>query len=324
MKAFVVDADDTDRFRAVELDDPHASGRDLLVEVRAVGINPIDRKARKNRPGQVLGWDAAGVVRAVGPEVKFYRPGDEVYYAGDLTRPGCNAALQLVDERIVGRKPKSLSFVEAAAIPLTALTAWEALFEQLEVRRGTALLMINGGGGVGSIAIQLARLRADMTVIATASRKESVEWVRSMGAQHVVDHRKDLVEQVRALGFERVASIFCAHDTAAHFDAMAELIAPSGRICSIVGVEAPLPVGKLFGKRVAFAWELMFTKAMFRTEDMGSQREILDQVADLIDGGALRCTLNEDGGVLDAEKLAAAHAASEAESMTGKLAFTLG
>ncbi|MEZ4434561.1 MAG: zinc-binding alcohol dehydrogenase family protein [bacterium] len=324
MKAFVVDADDTDRFRAVELDDPIASGRDLLVEVRAVGINPIDRKVRKSRPGQVLGWDAAGVVRAVGPGVKFYRPGDEVYYAGDLTRAGSNAALQLVDERIVGRKPKSLSFVEAAAIPLTALTAWEALFEQLEVRRGTALLMINGAGGVGSIAIQLARLRADMTVIATASRTDSVEWVRAMGAQHVVDHRKDLVEQVRALGFERVPSIFCAHDTAGHFDAMAELVAPSGRICSIVGVEGPLAVGKLFGKRAALVWELMFTKSMFGTDDMGSQREILDQVADLIDGGSLRCTLNDDGGVLDAEKLAEAHAASARESMTGKLAFAMG
>jgi NADPH2:quinone reductase len=323
MKAYVVDADDLDRFRAVELEDPKATGRDLLVEVRAVGLNPIDRKVRRQRPGQVLGWDAAGVVRAVGSEVKFYRPGDAVYYAGDLTRSGCNAELQLVDERIVGRKPRSLSDVEAAALPLTTLTAWEALFELLEVRRGTPLLMINGAGGVGSIAIQLAKLRADMTVIATASRSESVEWVRAMGAQHVVDHRKDLVTQVRALGFERVPSIFCAHGTDQHFAAMAELVAPGGRICSIVNAEAPLPMAQLFGKRASFSWELMFSKSMFRTDDMGSQREILDQVADLIDSGELDCTLNGEGSVLSAEALAAAHAESAQESMTGKRAFLM-
>lgn len=324
MRAFVVDADDTARFRAVEMDDPKPSGRDLLVEVRGVGINPVDRKVRPGRPGQILGWDAAGVVRAVGDDVRFYRPGDEVYYAGDITRPGCNAELHLVDERIVGRKPRTLSFVEAAALPLTALTAWEALFEQLEVRKGEALLMINGAGGVGSMAIQLARLRADMTVIASASRPETVAWVRSMGAQHVVDHRGDLVEQVRALGFEFVPSIFCAYGTDRHFDAMAELVAPSGRICSIVEVSDPLPVGVLFGKRASLSWELMFTKARYGTADMGSQREILDQVADLIDGGELRCTLDEDGGTLDAEALARAHALSEAEAMKGKLAFAMG
>ena len=324
MKAFIVQKDDTTRFEEVELDRPVASGRDLLVEVRAVSLNPVDTKVRDKRAGQVLGWDAAGVVVAVGDGVTGYAVGDEVYYAGDITRPGSNAEFQLVDERIVGKKPASLDWLHAAALPLTALTAWEALYEQLDVKSGRSLLVIGAAGGVGSLAVQLARRISDMRVIGTASRPETIEWTRRMGAQTVINHREDMPAQLKAAGFDSVDYILCCNATEKHFDAMVEMLAPQGGIASIVEVAEPLPVGKLFAKKARFAWELMYTKSMFQTDDMDSQREILDEVATLIDDGVLECTLQRDGGVLSAEALAEAHRVQASGTMIGKQAFRIG
>jgi NADPH2:quinone reductase len=321
MRAWIVDENDADRFRETEIERPAPAGRDVLVRVEAVALNPVDTKVRRDRAGKVLGWDAAGTVVAVGPGVRGFGVGDEVYYAGDITRPGCNAQYQLVDERIVGRKPRSLDHLHAAALPLTALTAWEALFEQLRAREGASLLVINGAGGVGSLAVQLASKLLRMTVIATASRPESVAWVRELGASHTIDHRGDMPAQLRALGREQVEYILCCHDTDLHFGAMCELLAPQGHICSIVGSRGPLDIGKLMRKKASFSWELMFTKAIFQTADMESQRTILDRVAELVDEQTIRCTLQEDGGVLTADALAVAHRRQAAGEMIGKIAF---
>jgi NADPH2:quinone reductase len=321
MRAWIVDENDVDRFREAEIERPAPADRDVLVRVEAVALNPVDTKVRKGRAGKVLGWDASGKVVAVGRDVRGFGVGDEVYYAGDITRPGCNAQYQLVDERIVGRKPRSLDHVHAAALPLTALTAWEALYEQLRAREGASLLVINSAGGVGSLAVQFARKLLRMTVIGTASRPESAAWVRELGAAHTIDHRGDMPAQLRALGREHVDYILCCHGTDGHFDAMCEVLAPQGHICSIVEPAGPLAIGKLMRKKASFSWELMFTKAIFKTPDMESQRTILDRVAALVDDETIRCTLHEDGGVLTAEALATAHRRQAAGEMIGKIAF---
>jgi NADPH2:quinone reductase len=321
MTAWIVDETDLDRFREVEMERPTPAGSDLLVRVEAVALNPVDTKVRKSRAGKVLGWDASGRVEAVGSDGRGFAVGDEVYYAGDLTRQGCNAQYQLVDERIVGHKPRSLDHLHAAALPLTALTAWEALYEQLRVREGASLLVINSAGGVGSLAVQLARKLSGMTVIGTASRPESASWALDLGAHHIIDHRGDMPAQLRALGLEHVDYILCCHGTAAHFDAMCEMLAPQGHICSIVEASEPLAIGKLMRKKASFSWELMFTKAIFQTPDMDTQRAILDRVAALVDDATLRCTLHEDGGALSAEALATAHRRQAAGEMIGKIAF---
>lgn len=321
MRAWMVDENDVERFREAEIERPAPEGRDVLVRVEAVALNPVDTKVRKSRAGKVLGWDASGKVVAVGREVRGFVVGDEVYYAGDITRPGCNAQYQLVDERIVGRKPRSLDHLHAAALPLTALTAWEALFEQLRCREGASLLVINSAGGVGSLAVQLARKLLRMTVIGTASRPEGAAWARELGAAHTIDHRGDMPAALRALGREHVDYILCCHGTDSHFDAMCEMLAPQGHICSIVEPTGPLAVGKLMRKKASFSWELMFTKAIFKTPDMESQRTILDRVAGLVDDETVRSTLNEDGGVLTADALATAHRRQAAGEMIGKIAF---
>ncbi len=255
----------------MEIDRPTATGRDLLVKIEAIAVNPVDTKVRAPKPQvepapRVLGWDAAGTVAAVGPEVTLFKLGDPVYYAGSITRPGTNAEYHLVDERIVGHKPASLDFANAAALPLTAITAWEALFDRLGVspkgeHAGRSVLIIGGAGGVGSIGIQLAKVLAGLTVIATASRPESQEWCRRLGADHTVDHRGDLPAQLKALGFAGVDYILCFNDTDGHFPAMAELIAPQGKICTIVENARPLPVERLKSKSATFVWEFMFTRA---------------------------------------------------------------
>jgi zinc-binding alcohol dehydrogenase family protein len=321
MRAWIVDENDVDRFRETTLERPAPAGRDLLVKVEAVALNPVDTKVRKSRPGKVLGWDASGTIVAVGDAVRGFAVGDEVYYAGDIGRAGSNAQYQLVDERIVGRKPRSLSHLEAAALPLTALTAWEGLYEQLRVREGASLLVINAAGGVGSLAVQMAKRLSRMAVIGTASRPESVTWVRGLGADHTIDHRGDMPAQLRALGRQHVDYILCCHGTDAHFAAMCEMLAPQGHICSIVGATGPLEIGKLMQKKASFSWELMFTKAIFQTPDMDSQRAILDRVAALIDDQTLRCTLKQDGDVLTAEGLTEAHRRQAASEMIGKIAF---
>jgi zinc-binding alcohol dehydrogenase family protein len=321
---------DTQSLFDTELPKPVPIGHDLLVRVEAVSVNPVDTKVRApkaqvEKNPRVLGWDAAGVVEAIGPDVKRFKPGDEVYYAGDITRSGSNAEFQLVDERIVGHKPHTLSFAEAAAMPLTALTAWEALFDRLHIDRQGAhheqsLFIIGGAGGVGSIAIQLARL-AGLVVIASASRPETREWVTSLGAQHVVDHRQHLPTQLGALNFACVHFIANFNDTDIYWSIMAELIRPQGKIVSIVENKNPTDLGLLKSKSATFSWEFMFTRAMFQTPDMDAQGIILDEIATLIDAKKLRTTLTETLTPINAANLRQAHARLESGRNIGKLAL---
>jgi zinc-binding alcohol dehydrogenase family protein len=255
----------------VELPQPEPGPRDLLVEIKAVSLNPVDTKVRMRaqpEPGgvKVLGFDAAGIVRAVGRDVSRFKPGDEVYYAGAITQPGTNAEYHVVDERLVGSKPQSLGFEEAAALPLTTLTAWETLFDRLEVKRpvkgaANAILIVGGAGGVGSIAIQLARRLTNLTVIATASRPETQDWCRELGAHHVIDHGQPLAAQVEALGIGAPAFVFSITHTDIHFPEIAKTIAPQGRFALIDDPKAPLDISLLKGKSISTHWESMFTRS---------------------------------------------------------------
>ena len=323
--------DDPQSLFDVELDPPLAQGRDLLVRVEAVSVNPVDTKVRAPKPQveaqpKVLGYDAAGVVEAVGAEVTMFRPGDAVYYAGDITRPGSNAQLQLVDERIVARKPGSLDFAQAAALPLTALTAWELLFERMGYAfegggAGRILLVIGGAGGVGSIAIQLARL-AGFTVVATASREETAQWCRELGASHVVDHRQPLAPQLQALGFEHVDAALNLADTDRYWTELGELLAPLGRVGLIVEPAGALRIGDPYkAKCIGIHWEMMFARARYRTADMDEQGRILARVAALVDEGRLRGTLRETLSPIDAANLREAHRRLESGRSIGKLAL---
>ncbi|MDF3837422.1 zinc-binding alcohol dehydrogenase family protein [Cupriavidus basilensis] len=313
----------------VEIATPVPEGRDLLVKVEAIAVNPVDTKVRAPKgkvesAPRVLGWDAAGTVSAVGPDVTLFKVGDPVFYAGSITRPGANSEYHLVDERIVGHKPASLDFAHAAALPLTAITAWEALFDRLGVsprgeHAGRSVLVIGGAGGVGSIGIQLAKTLAGLTVIATASRPESAAWCRKLGADHTIDHRGDMPAQLRGLGFAEVDYILCFNDTDRHFGAMAAVIAPQGKICSIVENSGALPVGDLKTKSASFVWEFMFTRSMFGTADMVEQHRLLNEVARLIDAGRLQTTLGEHLGRIDAANLRRAHAMLEGGQTIGKL-----
>lgn len=313
----------------ITLDAPAAARRDLLVEVRAVAVNPVDTKVRSPKDQveatpRVLGWDAAGVVKAVGDEVTLFRPGDEVYYAGSIARPGCNSELHLVDERIVGRKPRTLGFAEAAALPLTTLTAWEVLFDRLGVsragaHRGASVLVIGGAGGVGSIAIQLAKRLAGLRVIATASRPESTRWAQDLGADDVIDHTRPLAEQLRDLGAPEVDFILCLTAPDPYVPALAPIIKPQGKIGLIVEPKGPLPIGSLMRKSATIAWELMFTRALFETPDMAEQHAILNATADLVERGDLKTTLAHHLGAITAANLRRAHQTLEAGHATGKI-----
>jgi zinc-binding alcohol dehydrogenase family protein len=317
----------------ITLPQPVATGRDLLVRVAAVSVNPVDTKVRKSAtPAEgeyrVLGWDASGIVEAVGPQVRLFKPGDAVFYAGAIGRSGTNAQYHLVDERIVGPKPASLSHSEAAALPLTAITAWEALFDRLEVARpvpgaANALLVIGGAGGVGSMAIQLARSVPGLIVIATASRPETKEWVTGLGAHHVVDHTKPLAEQIAGLGLGGApAFVFSTTQTHEHFDAIVEVIAPQGRFALIDDPES-IDVRKLKRKSVSLHWELMFTRSLFETPDLIRQHELLAEVSKRVDAGQIRTTLAEDFGVLDAANLRRAHALIESGKARGKIVLRM-
>ena len=303
----------------IELPKPVPSGRDLLVKVEAVSVNPVDTKRRMDpaktdaRP-RVLGWDAAGTVEAAGPGATLFKPGDAVYYAGDVTRPGCNSEFHLVDERIVGRKPKSLDFAQAAAIPLTAITAWECFFDRLKVQSSKTILIVGGAGGVGSIGIQIAKI-AGLKVIATASRPDTVAWVKSMGADEVVNHREGLAAQIK----QPMDYIACFNDLDAHWAAIGELIAPQGGIVSIVGNLKPLPMDAIRAKSASLHWELMFTRSRFQTPDMIEQHKLLNQVADWLDSGKLKGTLKETLSPINAANLRAAHAKLESGTTIGKL-----
>jgi alcohol dehydrogenase len=302
-------------FADIELPKPSPSGHDLLVKVEAVSVNPVDYKQRKQASGsRILGWDAAGSVAAVGPEAKLFKVGDEVYYAGDVTRPGCDSEFHLVDERIVGRKPKKLDFAQAAAMPLTSITAWEAFHDRMKVQAGRSILIINGAGGVGSIGIQLAK-HAGLRVIATASRPESKDWVKTIGADDVVDHRKPLAPQVKQADY--VANF--SGDLDAYWDAMAEIVAPQGAVVAIVANTKPLAMDAVRAKSATVCWELMFTRARFKTPDMIEQHRLLNQVADLLDAGKLRCTLKETLSPINGANLKKAHEKLESGAMIGKL-----
>jgi zinc-binding alcohol dehydrogenase family protein len=307
-------------FADVELHKPSPAGRDLLVKVEAISVNPVDYKQRKQATGsRILGWDAAGTVQAVGSETTLFKPGDEVYYAGDVTRPGCNSEFHLVDERIVGRKPNKLDFAHAAAMPLTSITAWEAFFDRLKVQPNKTLLIISGAGGVGSIGIQLARI-AGLRVVATASRPESVAWVKELGAEQVVDHRKPLVPQLAALGHKEVDYIAnFSGELDAYWEAMAELIAPQGAMVAIVGNQKPLPMDLVRLKSATMCWELMFTRPRYQTPDMIEQHRLLNKVAEMLDSGKLRGTLKETLAPINGANLRKAHERLESGTMIGKL-----
>lgn len=321
--------DDADALRDVDLPRPQASGRDLLVEVRAVSVNPVDAKVRRSRraagPGEwhVAGYDAAGVVVETGQDVTRFRPGDEVFYAGAIGRQGTNAEFHLVDERIVGHKPASLDWAEAAAVPLTAITAWETLFDRLDVRKPVpgatpTLLIVGAAGGVGSIAIQLARKLTDLTVIATASRPESADWARNLGAHHVVDHSSALAEQIAALDIGAPGFVFLTTHAAHYLPIAAALIAPQGRVAVIDDPET-LNAMPLKGKSASLHWEMMFTRSSLETADMGEQGALLDQVARLIDAGTLRTTVGGHYGAINAANLRRAHALLESGKARGKI-----
>jgi len=316
--------DDPASLLDVEAPDPKPEGRDLLVEVKAVSVNPVDTKRRMAgmQPGElkILGYDAAGVVKAAGPQATLFRPGDEVYYAGSNQRPGTNSELHLVDERIVGPKPAKLSFAQAAALPLTTITAWEAMFERMGISKtgadaGKRLLILGGAGGVGSIAIQLAKKLARLHVTASASRPESVAWVKQRGADATVDHTKSLAEQ---LGGECDYVLICTN-TDPVFAALPKLAKPQGRICSIVRTLKPVDLAPLQEKSLTFAWEGMFTRSTFQTGDMQAQHDLLAEAARQVDAGALTTTFRESLGRICAENLRMAHRRIEQGHTIGKL-----
>jgi len=325
--AIAIDPTSPANFIAIELPQPDVAEYDLLVEVKAVSVNPVDTKvhqgAQKNglQAPKILGWDASGIVKATGSAVKGFKAGDEVWYAGDITRSGSNATEQLIDSRIVSHKPRSLDWAQAAAMPLTTLTAWEGLFERLRIQDAGAektLLIIGGAGGVGSLAIPFAAQRSNVKVIATASRPESAAWCIERGADLTVNY-KDLKGELAKHGIEQVDFIFCLNDTDGHWAAMGELIAPQGHICTIVENEAPLDMSALKLKSAALHWELMYTRSMFQTPDMAVQGEILQQVADMVDAGTLQTTLSDTLQGLTVESVATAHARVLEGHMQGKL-----
>jgi len=317
MKAVAHTGTDIAALTDIELPRPSPAGHDLLVKVEAVSVNPVDTKQRKagSAAPRVLGWDAAGTVEAAGPDVTLFKRGDAVYYAGDVTRPGCDSEFHLVDERIVGRKPKTLDFAQAAAIPLTAITAWESFFDRMKVQKGRSILIIGGAGGVGSIAIQIAKV-AGLSVIATASRPETVAWCKALGADEVVNHRQNLVGQVKN-PVDYIANFSGELDS--HWPAMAELVAPQGAVLAIVGNTKPIAMDVVRSKSATVCWELMFTRPRFKTPDMIEQHKLLNQVADWLDAGKLRGTLKETLSPINAANLRKAHQRLESGTMIGKL-----
>ena len=309
---------------AYEAAKPELRARDLLVEVCGISVNPVDIKVRNlmtpESGTKVLGYDASGVVREVGSEVCLFSVGDEVFYSGDLTRPGTNSELHAVDERIVGKKPLSLDFAEAAGFPLTSITAWEILFDSFALMegggKGESLLVIGAAGGVGSILVQLAKKLTDLTVIATASRPETCEWVKKMGADQVINHRESLVDQMKDLEIQPryVASL---NGTAEHFPAIVELIKPRGHIAVID--DAPnINISLIKRKSLSFSWEFMFARSMFQTEDIEKQHELLNRVSELIDSGTLISTVTGNFGALSVATLEAAHLQQETGQVIGK------
>ena len=305
---------------------PSPEPNDLLVEVRAVSVNPVDFKVRNNRPPPegdptILGWDAAGVVVETGSAVTQFKAGDEVFYVGEFTRPGTNAEFQLVDERLVGKKPSSIGFADASALPLTSITAWEILFDSYGLKEGDgegeSILVVGGAGGVGSILIQLAKQLTGLTVIATASRPETEAWVKKMGADHVVNHKNPLNEEVKALGLtpKYVAALT---GTDVHFESIVELIKPRGHI-AMIDDPPNLNIGAIKLKALSFSWEFMFARSMFKTDDMVAQSNLLNRVSELVDQGKLVTTANKHVGEINADNLRSALEAQQSGATIGKM-----
>ena len=312
----------------LELPDPRPDGRDLLVRIEAISVNPVDTKMRmRSTPATgeaaVLGWDACGVVVETGAEATLFQPGDEVWYAGSIARPGTNSELHLVDERIVGRKPGSLDFAQAAALPLTSITAWELLFDRLGVAPGKrysdqSLLIVGAAGGVGSILTQLAHRLTGLRVIGTASRPATAEWVHSLGADEVIDHSRPLSEELRRVGIPNVTHVASLTKTDLHFPEIVEALAPQGRL-ALIDDPGPIDIGQLKRKSLSLHWELMFTRSLFETPDMIAQHRLLEEVAELVDAGVIRTTVGEHFGSINAENLKRAHALVESGQSKGKI-----
>ncbi|MGJ4925802.1 zinc-binding alcohol dehydrogenase family protein [Bradyrhizobium sp. HKCCYLS2038] len=311
-----------------EADKPEPRGRDIRVAVKAVSVNPVDTKVRKRAAPpagetKILGYDAAGVVEAVGPDVTLFKAGDEVFYAGSILRQGTNAEFHLVDERIVGAKPKSLSFAQAAALPLTSITAWELLFDRLGAVPGKSLddrtLLITGAaGGVGSILIQLARRLTGLTVLATATRPESRDWCLSLGAHAVIDHAKPMQAQIDALKLPPVGLVASLTHTEQHYKSIAEFLAPQGKF-GLIDDPAEFSLAAFKGKAISIHWESMFTRSSFTTPDIIAQHNLLNDVSDLIDKGVIRTTLGDNYGTINAANLKRAHALIESNTSRGKI-----
>lgn len=314
----------------IEIEKPIPSGKDLLVQVKAISINPVDTKVRapkekvEEKP-KILGWDASGTVVETGEDCTDFKPGDDVFYAGSITRQGTYSEFHLVDERIVGKKPAALAHAEAAALPLTAITAYEGLFDRLEIdpadkerNSRKRILIIGGAGGVGSIAIQLAKW-AGLSVIATASRPETKEWAEKLGADHIINHHQSLKAELETFQISEVEYIFCLNNTDQHWRGMSEIIKPQGKICSIVENREPLDLNLLKSKSVTFVWEFMFTRAMYQTADMQEQQILLNKISELIDQGILKTTLNQTLSPINAENIKKAHQSLESGKTIGKI-----
>ncbi|PRD13437.1 zinc-binding alcohol dehydrogenase family protein [Pantoea coffeiphila] len=327
IKAIAINPENPQQFIEIQQPQPTPGEYDLLVEVKAVSVNPVDTKvhkgAQKNglQQPRILGWDASGVVLAVGSKVSGFNIGDEVYYAGDITRPGSNATHQLIDARITGHKPRNLDWAQSAAIPLTALTAWEGLFDRLQIDKaaeGKTLLIVGGAGGVGSLAIPFAKLHSKVKVIATASRPDSAQWCKDRGADLVIDY-KDMAAELEKHGLKYVDYIFCLNDTDGHWAAMSQIVAPQGQICTIVENEKPLSMDQLKLKSAALHFEFMYTRSMFTTDDIACQGEILDATAKLLDEGEIATSLSKTLHGLSVETLTEAHQLVLEGHMRGKV-----
>lgn len=330
MKAFAITqsaqaGSNVDKINEITLPMPVAAGHDLLVEVKAVSVNPVDTKVRagfKAQEPRVLGWDAVGVVVATGEAVTLFKPGDEVWYAGSLTRPGSNAEYQLVDERIVALKPETIDNASAAALPLTTITAWEMLFDRLGIQekgnKGDVLLIVGAAGGVGSILTQLARKLTDITVIGTASRPASQKWVADLGAHYVIDHSKPLTEELTRIGVKNVTHVASLNSTEQHYPQLIEVLAPQGKLALIDDPET-LDARPLKVKSISLHWEFMFTRSMFETTDIIEQHRLLSRVAKLIDQGVIQTTLGEHFGTISAANLRRAHEVLETQRAVGKI-----
>lgn len=333
MKAiqFIRNSSDDGSATDSELPRPKASGQDILVRVEAIAMNPVDYKVRpaEGDPPKILGFDAAGTVVEVGEEVTLFQKGDQVYYAGDVTRAGTNAEFQLVDERIVAKQPTSLDAPTCAALPLTSLTAWESLFDRLGINpdtpdenSGQSLLIIGGAGGVGSIAIQLAKL-AGLTVVATASREKSADWCRKLGADHIINHHENMPPQLKDLGLETVDYIANFNDVDRVWEAMADMITPQGSVVLITGHQDQLDLGGTFKlKSARICWEFMFTRSMYQTDDMIEQHHILSRITELVDDGKLIATANDSLSPINAQNILEGHRRLESGTTIGKLVLS--